>query len=169
MILLKIYQFSPEVKNSDVIINILVLAMMRIPSPDFNLCLGLIDVELTEYQNILLLNQELETCHFSKFWMGLENSGCKFDFTLYAGFLVSMRSYIIGVLLATYQKIQLNLLCEFLNISQKEINVLISENCWVLDGAVVNFQTGIENNNKTKNFLENINSTQVAAAIRSAL
>lgn len=44
--LLKLYQFNPDTCKLETVANIMTMAMMRIPMPDFSLCLYLLEEEV---------------------------------------------------------------------------------------------------------------------------
>ena len=73
--ILKLYQFNPHCFRADVVVNILLKALTNLPHTDFVVCKCLIDMQLAEeseaIREVIGLHNQLETCHFKDFWVGL--------------------------------------------------------------------------------------------------
>ncbi|CAM8960955.1 unnamed protein product [Rhodiola kirilowii] len=136
--LLRLYQFDPEKINTQVVANILLKALMAMPSPDFSLCLFLIPerVQMEEqFKTLIVLSHYLETARFSQFWE--EASKNRHILEAVPGFEQAIQDYIVHVLSLTYQKVPKTVLSEAINLDGPSLdNFLehqVSNNGWIVD------------------------------------
>ena len=120
--LLRSYQINAEQVKLDVIVNVMVLSLMRLPSTDY-LALSYIipgkvplNPKLKQVQKFADL---LERAEFSKFWE--EHSAADQTITASAkGFADFIRSYIMGNTRDTFRNISTELLQQFLGLNAAE-------------------------------------------------
>jgi len=127
------YQFNTELYNPDVVINILIKALTACPSPDFNLCISLLDdrpinVQLDEPDPLPVvlpilkdLHSLLYRCRFPAFWQTyhsdeLENLRENYTVEI-IGFENAVRAAAIRAVRATFTRINADRLGSYLDLS----------------------------------------------------
>eukprot|EP00123_Amoebidium_parasiticum_P000618 comp11465_c0_seq1/m.5906 comp11465_c0_seq1/g.5906 ORF comp11465_c0_seq1/g.5906 comp11465_c0_seq1/m.5906 type:complete len:227 (-) comp11465_c0_seq1:465-1145(-) len=170
---LKLYQFNPQCAQRDIIVLILIKGVMSLPSPDVNLCFSLLSTDMLENEHvkqITYLSQLLETCHFREFWSELPGSSIVFNHTQVLGFDDAIRKYIISVLSISYQQIQRQLLRDFLNLQEGELDAMIKANGWVdKPNGLVSLETNLEADLKPRSIVEKIDYEYMSRVIGNAL
>lgn len=117
---LKLYMFNPDAIKIHVLGNVLLKAMMNLPETDYLASVKLVPPKVYEMEpvkSILRLGNMLESGQFKKFWK--EVAAQKNLLAPVAGFEDAMRKFISSVLASTFQVIQLSLLKDLLNLSDK--------------------------------------------------
>eukprot|EP00124_Ichthyophonus_hoferi_P005125 Ihof_evm1s674 gene=Ihof_evmTU1s674 len=158
---LKLYQYNPHTVNRDIVVLILLKGIMTLPSPDVTLSLGLLNEDMLQDEHVrqvTYLCQLLETCHFREFWNELPGSSVVFDHAKIPGFDSAIRAYIVSVLLISYQKIQKQLLGDFLNFQGAELDAVIKTSGWddnVAEGLVY-LNTNLESALKPRSIAEKV-------------
>jgi len=128
---LKFYQFHPEKTERLIVGNILVKALMNLPSSDFALCMYLIPERLhTEepIQILITLANLLESSQFEAFWVQMNL--CKEFFDKIPGFYDSIRGFIIGLVSQTYRTISKATLSELVNMKGTDLDALVNARDW---------------------------------------
>lgn len=133
LIVLHRYQFNPELYNPDVVINILIKALTAAPSPDFNLCVSLLDerpinapLDEPDPLPILLpvlrgLHDLLLRCRFPAFWdiyRSDELETLRDNYTVeVTGFANAVREVVIRAVKAAFTRISTVRLGSYLALS----------------------------------------------------
>jgi translation initiation factor 3 subunit K len=134
------YQFNAELYNPDVVINILLKALTACPSPDFNLCISLLDdrplnIQLDEPDPLPVilpilkdLHSLLYRCRFPAFWKTyrtdkLENLRENYTVEI-TGFENAIRAVAIRAVRATFTGINAVRLGSYLDLSGMMLCVL---------------------------------------------
>ncbi|PPQ75036.1 hypothetical protein CVT24_010287 [Panaeolus cyanescens] len=149
--ILKLYQFNPDLYNPDVVINILLKALTSSPSPDFNLCISLLDerpanTQLDEPDPIpsvlpLLktLHNLLYRCRFPAFWSTYrseEFESLRDNYTVeVAGFENAVRAVAVRAVRATFTRISSERLSSYLNLEGNELKAYIQSLEWTIDNS----------------------------------
>ncbi|XP_046859312.1 LOW QUALITY PROTEIN: eukaryotic translation initiation factor 3 subunit K-like [Xenia sp. Carnegie-2017] len=154
---LKLYQFNPQLHQTNVVIQILLKALMNLPRTDFYLCKCLIDENHTHdksIEKVLYLSDLMETCHFKDFWHEVRNE-CQDLVEGIKGFEEAVMSYISGVLAITYQSIDAQLLSDLLGgLEGNDLQEWIKLRNWSLDDGKVFICN--QEHIKSKNIVEKI-------------
>jgi len=153
--LLKFYQFDPSKTNIEAVTKVLLMALMQLPSSDFQLCLYLIPEAVQEeqvLQNLMELSNLLETCDFLKFW-----EAAKAQEKLLASipeFLVSVQRFVLVTLSISYLRVPKPFLCAALNVQLADLKSVqgLSKFCETFDEAseTVVFKKNDQNQIKPK-------------------
>ncbi|XP_003737769.1 eukaryotic translation initiation factor 3 subunit K [Galendromus occidentalis] len=154
---LKLYQFNPGSVRTEVIAQILLKALTNLPHTDFVLCKCLIDLSHfgdRTLETIMQLHSDLEQCEFQKVWTSLSSDLREVEGVL--GFEDSIRNYIGIVVNKTYQRIDKRMLCEFLNVKEKDLKPWMDRFSWKAQGVNDIFIANHEESIKTKSILEKI-------------
>jgi len=155
--LLKLYQFNPSSARTEVIAQILLKALTNLPHTDFVLCKCLIDTNHLgdrTIETIMQLHCDLEQCEFQKVWTSLASELREVEGVV--GFEDSIRNYIGVVVNKTYQRIDKRMLCEFLNVKEKDLKPWMDRFSWKAQGVNDIFIANHEESIKTKSILEKI-------------
>jgi translation initiation factor 3 subunit K len=127
------YQFNPELYNPDVVINILIKALTASPSPDFNLCVSLLDerptnapLEEPDPLPTLLpvlrgLHDLIFRCRFPAFWdiyRSDELETLRDNYTVeVVGFDNAVRDVVVRAVKAAFTQISIARLSSYLALS----------------------------------------------------
>lgn len=155
---LKLYQFTPSLHQTAVVVQILLKALMNLPRTDFYLCKCLIDenhMQDKSIEKVIYLADLMETCHFKDFWREIRHE-CPEVVEGVKGFEEALQIYISGVLNTTYQSINGHLLADLLGgLEGDELQEWIKSRGWKLqdDGKVF---IGNQEHIKSKNIVEKI-------------
>jgi translation initiation factor 3 subunit K len=128
--LLRSYQVNAEQIKLDHVVNVLLLALMRLPSTDFLALSYLVhgklalQPKLKQVQNFYDL---LERAEFAKFWDELKEADATLT-TAAAGFNDFMRSFILSSTRDTFRNISKELLQKFLGLAASEVDAYLSSN-----------------------------------------
>lgn len=175
--ILRLYQFrvNTDLNESDcdkkVIIKILLKALTALPNTDFILCKSLIHPSLfeeetidLEFQHVLNLHKNLETCNFEEFWKLLRSDpGVYLNIT---GFEDSIRKFICYVVKITFQTIPKELLCKLLGgLEETQLKYWIKINEWEEREPGFVFISNQEELIKSKNIKEKIEFDSVARVV----
>ncbi|CAB4002294.1 Eukaryotic translation initiation factor 3 subunit K [Paramuricea clavata] len=157
--ILKLYQFNPQLHQTNVVVQILLKALMNLPRTDFYLCKCLIDENHAHdksIEKVLYLSDLMETCHFKDFWNEIRQE-CPELIDGVRGFEAALMLYIGGVLSTTYQSIDIQLLSDLLGgLEGNELQAWITSRGWSIrsDGKVFICN---QEHIKSKNIVEKIN------------
>jgi len=154
---LKFYQFHPEKAQPLIIGNILIKALMNLPSTDFLMCTYLVAERFHTEEPIRTLNtlaQSLESAQFAQFWT--DAAAGKEYLDKIPGFYDAIRGYIIGVLTSTYKTIPKDFLSDVLNLKGTELDTVANEKGWKQTADSVTFPRVEESTGKSKKITENI-------------
>ena len=109
--ILKHYLMFKSNTKSHIIQNVLIQAIMHLPSPDFDLCLCQIPLHNQTSDPIIsaLIEMEslLQTCRFPTFWTTLESSRYLCGISKVPDFKNAIRRFMAGVISLTYHTITL--------------------------------------------------------------
>ncbi|KAF8167932.1 armadillo-type protein [Crassisporium funariophilum] len=150
--ILKLYQFNPDLYNSDVAINILIKALTASPLPDFNLCISLLDERNASANNadepdplpsilpvLKGLHNLLYRCRFPAFWeiyRSEELEQLRDNYTVeVAGFENAVRAVAIRAVRATFTRISSERLATYLDLSGPELTTYIQKLDWTIDAS----------------------------------
>jgi translation initiation factor 3 subunit K len=149
--ILKLYQFNAELYNPDVVINILLKALTACPSPDFNLCISLLDdrplnIQLDEPDPLPVilpilkdLHSLLYRCRFPAFWKTyrtdkLENLRENYTVEI-TGFENAIRAVAIRAVRATFTGINAVRLGSYLDLSGDDLVRYVEALGWTIDST----------------------------------
>jgi len=160
MALLKLYQFYPDRVRYEIILAVLLKGMMRLPEPDFVMYKALLaslnDPDMDKnVKRALEIHKLLEKCRFGKFWEELQ---AEHDMIIgFDGFEDSIRQFICGVVSASFQRLSLENLKEFLGCSTtQDAQSWIDRSGWTRDQGIV-FVASQEDKVKSKSIVERVN------------
>lgn len=126
--ILKLYLIYPDETDVAVIERVLVKALMAFPDTDFSLCMYQIPEKYhVNLKDIMQLAQQLEMAKFVKFWKDAEGVEA---LTQAKGWKEKIRSFIAGVVSATYRSIKSEQLLELLNLPKGELDAMIKAQGW---------------------------------------
>jgi len=154
---LKLYQFNPSAVKLQIVAQILLKALTNLPHSDFVLCKCLIDLSHhgdRTIDTIMKLHSDLETCELQRVWSTLSSELREADAVV--GFEDAIRTYIGVVVNMTYQRIDKRMLCEFLNVKDKDLKTWMDRFGWKAQGVNDIFIQNHEESIKTKSILEHI-------------
>ena len=163
--LLKIYQFSPEIRNLDYCAKILIKALSH-PS-DFVSYMYLLpeNVQCAEPVSTLSsLSTLLEGCKFSQFWEQVRSQGSTIPaMKSFPTFNVDVQSHIAGVIASTYQNVPVSVVGDSMQFgSDGERDAFFKTKGWKVDGDNVLLPSNTENNDKVVQFKEKMSLLQLA-------
>lgn len=127
-LLLKNYQVHTKLCKPEYVANVLVLALMRLPSPDFLSLSYMIPCTVADHPQIVCVRNcanYLERAKFKEFWIEY-SSAPQSLFSAAFGFVGAIRSYILSCLANTFKNIPQALFLELLGLPQVEINAFIA-------------------------------------------
>ncbi|VDN96361.1 unnamed protein product [Rodentolepis nana] len=133
LIMLRMYQFCPDLFNVDAARLILLKGIAKLPFADFLQYKYLIQTDrLAEepLSTIVHLETLLETCKFQEFWSAYKEN--KSVVGNIPDWDISVRSYICYVIDTTYQKISKSLLMSLLDMKAEELPKVIATRRWKL-------------------------------------
>ncbi|CED84681.1 arm repeat-containing protein [Phaffia rhodozyma] len=187
---LKLYQFNPNLLNTDVLVHILLKTLIATPGPDFGLSVALIgdrafsvpaseeEDEMEGHLPALLefltkAHSLLRTCQFSQFWKllnGDEEAATilrQNQLAEHPLFAKLIRTDVVSKAVAsTNQRISSSLLGKWLDLSGDELNKFItSELKWTIEGDVVTIGQNEDNDVKGKTVRENVELNQLTKVI----
>ncbi|KIL70660.1 hypothetical protein M378DRAFT_155599 [Amanita muscaria Koide BX008] len=181
--ILKLYQFNPDLYNPDVVVNILIKALTSTPSPDFNLCISLLDERPTNARldepdplpfllpSLKNLHNLLYRCRFPAFWAcyrsdELENLRDNYTVEC-AGFENAIRDVAIRAVKATFGRITSERLGSYLDLNGDELESYIQGLGWAADTAtgVITVPPNPDNQIEATIVQENIKLPQIAKVI----
>jgi translation initiation factor 3 subunit K len=170
--LLKLYQFNPDPNAGhvqlDVMVKVLALALMRVPSADFKLCLYLIPEQYQqEVDSLVKLAEKLEACEFGAFWEMLKRK--PEVLALVGGLEDSLRKSIFETVTLAYQELPVSQLCEFLNCSQENLLKKFSDTGLKVEGDKAIMPVSVENRPKTNTVEENAQLPQLAQVLANTM
>ncbi|KAJ3561964.1 hypothetical protein NP233_g9873 [Leucocoprinus birnbaumii] len=181
--ILKLYQFNPELYNPDVVINILIKALTASPSPDFNLCVSLLDerpinapLEEPDPLPTLLpvlrgLHDLLFRCRFPAFWdiyRSDELETLRDNYTVeVVGFENAVREVVVRGVKAAFKRISTARLGSYLALSGDDLFEYIAKLGWTVDSAtsVVSIPPNPDNQIEATVVQESIKLPQLAKVI----
>lgn len=180
--ILKLYQFNPDLYNPDVVVNILIKALTS-PSPDFNLCISLLDERPTNARldepdplpfllpSLKNLHNLLYRCRFPAFWAcyrsdELENLRDNYTVEC-AGFENAIRDVAVRAVKATFGRITSERLGSYLDLNGDELESYIQGLGWVADTStgVITVPPNPDNQIEATIVQENIKLPQIAKVI----
>lgn len=122
-ILLKLYQCYPNLLDVDIITEIFILSLMKLPSNNYLALTYLIPVKILSTNNKLkyltLIANLLESGKFIQFWTEYRNN--EGIITNSQAFENSIRQYIVNSVSLVFHDIQTNLLASFLGFNENEM------------------------------------------------
>ncbi|KAF5355700.1 hypothetical protein D9756_003918 [Leucocoprinus leucothites] len=181
--ILKLYQFNPELYNPDVVINILIKALTAAPSPDFNLCVALLDerpinapLEEPDPLPALLpvlrnLHDHLFRCRFPAFWdiyRSDELEALRDNYTVeVVGFDNAVREVVVRAVKAAFTRISTARLGSYLALSGDDLSGYVAKLGWTIDSvtSVVDVPPNPDNQIEATVVQESIKLPQLAKVI----
>ncbi|KAJ2489155.1 hypothetical protein IWW47_005294 [Coemansia sp. RSA 2052] len=174
--LLKLYQFNPEMVDTDVIRRILAKALISPIPGDFNLCLYLLSDEICRDPSIcklLSLRESLERAQFVQFWRDMygnmeedEEEASVVDGI--AGFDNGLRKLILSEVTATYQTIPAASVQDMVNLDEEAVLRLAKDNGWTVADGVISLPLKTENEAKASVISENVSFEQLTKMLSAA-
>ncbi|GAX79673.1 hypothetical protein CEUSTIGMA_g7114.t1 [Chlamydomonas eustigma] len=170
--LLELYQIYPESAKPDIVCKVLLLSIMHLPKPDLKACIHLLTERIQNDDNvsrIIQLANYLETTRFSDFWA--HASSCNHLLTSVPGFFAAVRENILILLGITFQRIQKDVLANYLNLDGPLLDALVKEKGFasvlVPSGQLIVLPKNENNQMVVKRTQEVIRMEQVAPVLRS--
>lgn len=125
--LLRMYAIYPEKTIVRTLSQLLVKAIMRLPSTDFATLLHLIPERLQEDQELatlIALMQHLDGARFQSFWLACD--ACRsVNLSKVPGFVEAIRKHILRAVHSTCQKVRRSTLAEYLRLDATALDELI--------------------------------------------
>uniref|UniRef100_A0A7S2FZN4 Eukaryotic translation initiation factor 3 subunit K n=1 Tax=Florenciella parvula TaxID=236787 RepID=A0A7S2FZN4_9STRA len=168
--LLKLYSFYPDQASDQYIALALTKALMALPSTDMMLLLYLVPESAQTKEPVATLVRcavHLETAKFVEFWE-VANLGGNELLDAVSGFDEAIRSYMIGVLSITFQKVESETFADLLALDEGDLEEYVSANQsdkLSIEGKNVVFTPNSENQQRPKKFKENISFDQMLPLI----
>ncbi|KAI7855217.1 armadillo-type protein [Circinella umbellata] len=165
LVLLKLYQFNPQLSKVPVIVNVLAKSLTAIPKPDYNLCMYLLTdyVDVDEVKRLTHLQQLLEQSRYAEFWSTLEKD--KELVKDIVGFEDAIRQVIAHVVSMSYQTIAASVLESYLALKGDAFKQYCEKQQWQLSGSTVSIPINKDNEAKTVVVRENIKFEQFTKVI----
>ena len=129
--LLRSYQINAEHVKLDVVVNIMVLSLMRLPSTDFLALSYIIPGKVPLHPKLKQVQKFadlLERAEFSKFWEEYAASPDQSITSAASGFADFIRTFIMGNTRDTFRNISKELLQQFLGLSASETEAYCKSN-----------------------------------------
>lgn len=126
--LMKNYQIHTKMINVDLIEQILILSLMKLPNTDFLAISYLVPITASlqpNIQHIMKCSMCLEKGKFKEFWIEFSQSPNGL-FNAAVGFVGAIRSFILQMLANTFKNIPLALFLEQLGLPVEEISAFIA-------------------------------------------
>lgn len=127
--LLRTYVTQPDKANIKLLSDLLVKAMMQLPSSDFATVLHLIPERLQEDADIaslIALMQHLDAARYQSFWLACD--ACRSaNLGKVPGFTEAVRKHILRSVKATFQKVTRSTLAEYLRMDGAALDELVEE------------------------------------------
>jgi len=138
MAILKLYLMHPSCCKVEVLKNILIKALMRLPDGDFNQCLLQIPqkwMQIPSLQSLVSLEEVLQCCHFKQCWTMLRTNEHLTGLSNISGFTDSLRRYITDIVALSYLSIPANDLANLLNVNAgtSEFERILRNHNWTLE------------------------------------
>ena len=164
--LLKLYQFSPEVRKEKLYRVILVQALLH--HETFLPCFYLLPFELQvaePFNTLLKLAEYLGSAQFDSFWRNVESLDCCHNFK---NFTYAARAQICKMLALSYQQIPVNVIANSLGYAgvNKDFESFLESIGWTVKPDFVHIPHSRENQARAKQFEASIKLMQVAPLIR---
>ncbi|GAB7351336.1 hypothetical protein MBLNU459_g2026t1 [Dothideomycetes sp. NU459] len=176
--LLKLYQFNPHLIRDETVTNILVKALTVFPSPDYSLCLSLLQPHVLApnpaanslaeaVQKLSALHTLLNSASYDSFWSSLDGDDLYADLTAdVQGFEELMRVRMAVVISQSMQSVDKSLLESWLNVQDDKF---VTEVCgWTIEGSTVNIPLNKENEARGTVVRENVKFDQFSRMIKRA-
>jgi translation initiation factor 3 subunit K len=163
--LLKIYQFTPEIRNLDYCAKILIKALSH-PS-DFVSYMYLLPENVQCAEPISTLSSLcalLEGCKYSQFWDEVKLQGPNIPtLKLFPNFSADVQAHIAGVIASTYQNVPVSVVDESMQFGNNgERDAFFKSMGWTVDGGNVIIPSNAENMDKVVQFKEKMTLQQLA-------
>jgi hypothetical protein len=116
--LLKLYQQFPARLSVDTVVLLLARALAALPEPDFLLAMYLVPHSLHAHEAVAALaelERLLQMAKFPAFWAKAKEPGVRALLDRVAGFDAAVREYVARVVARTYQKIDAEVLADYLD------------------------------------------------------
>jgi hypothetical protein len=141
--LLRLYQMHPGRANAEVTALLLTKALMALPEPDFVQSVFLLasggklpQQHQTEAVKALIeLDAALQKAQFRAFWEKAGSAECRALLERVPGFSDAIRSFILGALNRTCQKVETKVLAEALNVA--DAASFAASKGWAVEGSLV--------------------------------
>ncbi|KAH8835324.1 armadillo-type protein [Flagelloscypha sp. PMI_526] len=184
--ILKLYQFNPHLYNPDIVVNILVKSLTVSPSPDFNLCISLleerpINIPLEEPDPLpaLLpvlkeLHNLLYKCRFPAFWklyQSAELENLRDNYTCeVVGFEDDIREVVVKSVNAAFTQISAERLASYLNLPVSSVSDYAAKLSWrsADSGQTFNIPPNPDNQIEATVLQENIKLSQLSKVMSQA-
>eukprot|EP01091_Cochliopodium_minus_P013729 TRINITY_DN4493_c0_g1_i1.p1 TRINITY_DN4493_c0_g1~~TRINITY_DN4493_c0_g1_i1.p1 ORF type:complete len:221 (-),score=58.17 TRINITY_DN4493_c0_g1_i1:36-698(-) len=160
--LLKLYQLYPRSLNQQNLLKVLIKALSRLPTTDFQQCLYLIPHGLMSNEsikNMRILSQKLESANFTEFWQDLKKFNIS-EIKLIPNFEDQIRDFISDVFSITYQSVEKSLLISSLDLNEELFNKFLQNKNWKLEGESVSIPINESNNTRPEKTLRPITIKQ---------
>ena len=166
--LLNLYQLHPQQAKEEMVTNVLAKALTALPNPDYQLCKSVTSKAIAASASVQWLDglsRQLEMGEFQAFWRDAGGGGDAkpaFDVLALTGLASAVRSFIMGLVNVTYQKISAAALGEMLQLEGAELDAQISASQYERDGDLLVVPLCAENQEKPKSAKENFGFQELA-------
>jgi len=138
MAILKLYLMYPSCCKVEVLRNILIKALMRLPDSEFNQCLLQIPrrvMQVPQLQALANLEEVLQCCHFKQCWTMLRVQEHLVGVSSIPGFTDALRRYMTEILALSCLAIPATDLASLLNLNvgTPEFERLLRNHSWTLE------------------------------------
>ncbi|KAI9728328.1 MAG: hypothetical protein M1828_003728 [Chrysothrix sp. TS-e1954] len=181
--LLKLYQFNPHLSKDEIITAILVKTLTTFPSPDFSLCLHLLQPSLLApsandnsplagaVQKLNVLNNLLSAADYSAFWSTFRGDALYAELVAeVSGFEELMRVRIAATVSQAVREVQRSILEDWLELKGKQFEKFVGDVCgWKVEtSGMVKVPLNKDNEAKGVVVRENVKFDQFSRIIRRA-
>lgn len=172
VILLRLYQGNPSLRDDRTVTFILVKALMNLPACDFHLCLCLVPqtFQLKEpIRSLKTFYDLLEAAQFELFWNKLDtaNEETKSLVNQIPGFRHAIIAYIVEIVQMTYQNLPASSARQMLNITNGNDDALNAIGTLDVATQIVTMPLSHANQFRPKTFKENISFDKMIPIINS--
>lgn len=167
--LIKLYQFEPNRVNITVTLQVLLKALVNMPTPDFSLLKSVLPPNLQQdekVKQVVSLHDLLESCQFREVWVEGGMGQVTENITDFQG---QIRQYICSVLEVSYQSVPTQLVRDYLGgLEDSSLSQLAGGRGWVVAGETVHIRKQ-EELIKPKKILAKIDMDSVSGILSAAI
>eukprot|EP01039_Chlorochromonas_danica_P007500 gene7500-8297_t len=139
--LLKNYLVNADLAKPEIVTNILVLALMRLPLSDFTILLNLLPPKLISHKSVNFISDSallLEKGQYADFWEEYVSQQGQTVFSSASGFVENIRLFILGNLSQTYKAMPKTLFAQQLGLNDSSLEAFCSGNKFIAKIATEN-------------------------------
>ncbi|CAM9513889.1 unnamed protein product [Chrysoparadoxa australica] len=172
--LLKLYQFFPDLCNTEMVALVMAKATMNLPRTDLLALSYFVPEQATQNEPVSALKKSavaLESAKFAEFW-GIVSTSLESFLAKVPGFKEQIRLFIASALSVTFQSIARDAFAESLGLTEPaQVDAFVKDNSEMLsaspDGKRIKFQLNEFNQSQPKRFRESIEFDRILRVVQS--